>query len=124
MKFNYVPAYSFGKKKKCEIDKTDPLFNPGPGHYAPKGSTSGPTWKIGLASRDNKNTNENPGPGQYNIPDKVFNGPKYSMATKSGGFDPTKASFAPGPGQYNSNANNRPSSAKYIMRAKPYPKNK
>jgi len=124
MKFNHVPAYSFGKKKKCEIDKTDPLFNPGPGHYAPKESKGGPTWKIGLASRDNKNTNENPGPGQYNIPDKFFNGPKYSMATKAGGFDPTKTSFAPGPGQYNSNANNRPSSAKYTMRAKPYPKNR
>ena len=70
MKFNHVPAYSFGRKKKCEIEKTDPLFNPGPGQYAPKGIKGGPTWKIGLASRDNKNANENPGPGQYNIPVK------------------------------------------------------
>ena len=46
------------------------------------------------------------------------------MATKAGAFDPTKTSFAPGPGQYNSNTNNRPSSAKYTMRAKPYPKNR
>ena len=62
-------------------------------------------------------------PGQYDIPNKIFNGPKYSIATKSGAFDPTKNSFAPGPGQYNATTKNRPSSAKYTMRAKPYPKN-
>ena len=124
MKFNHVPAYSFGRKKKCEIEKTDPLFNPGPGTYAPRRSKGGPTWRIGSAVRDNQIKNSNPGPGQYNVPDRFPNGPKYSMATKAGAFDPTKTSFAPGPGQYNSNTNNRPSSAKYTMRAKPYPKNR
>ena len=42
--------------------------------------------------------NNNPGLGQYNIPNNIFNGPKYSIATKSGIFDPTKTSFAAGPG--------------------------
>ena len=42
------------EKKKCEINKTEPLFNPGPGLYSPKGSKGDLTWKIGLASRDNK----------------------------------------------------------------------
>ena len=123
MKFNHVPAWGFGRAKKCEIEKTDPLFNPGPGHYAPRKNGHGPTWRIGSALRGSKNLNNNPGPGQYNIPNKVFNGPKYSMATKAGGFDPTKTSFAPGPGQYNASTKNRPSSAKYTMRAKPYSKN-
>ena len=124
MKFSHVPAWGFGKSKKLEIEKTDPLYNPGPGQYAPKRSGHGPTWRIGSALRTSKNLNKNPGPGQYNIPDKVFNGPKYSMATKSGAFDPTKTSFAPGPGQYEINTKNRPSSAKYTMRAKPYSKNR
>jgi len=124
MKFSHVPAWGFGRAKKCEIEKTDPLFNPGPGQYAPRKSGNGPTWRIGSAIRGNKNLNNNPGPGQYDIPNKVFNGPKYSMATKAGGFDPTKTSFAPGPGQYNASTKNRPSSAKYTMRAKTYEKNK
>ena len=46
------------------------------------------------------------------------------MATKAGAIDPTKSSYVPGPGQYNINLKNRASSAKYTMRAKPYPKNK
>jgi hypothetical protein len=123
MKFSHVPAWGFGKSKKLEIEKTDPLYNPGPGQYAPKKGGNGPTWRIGSALRENKNSNKNPGPGQYDIPNKIFNGPKYSIATKSGAFDPTKNSFAPGPGQYNATTKNRPSSAKYTMRAKPYPKN-
>lgn len=36
MKFSHVPAWGFGKSKKLEIEKTDPLYNPGPGQYAPK----------------------------------------------------------------------------------------
>ena len=123
MKFSHVPAWGFGTSKKLEIEKTDPLYNPGPGQYAPKKGGNGPTWRIGSALRENKNSNKNPGPGQYDIPNKIFNGPKYSIATKSGAFDPTKNSFAPGPGQYNATTKNRPSSAKYTMRAKPYPKN-
>ena len=123
MKFKHIPAWGFGSAKKCEIEKTDILTNPGPGNYAPKSYREGPTWRIGSALRISKNKNNNPGPGQYNIPTKLFNGPKYSMATKSGAFDPTKNSFAPGPGQYNITTKNRPSSAKYTMRAKPIDRN-
>ena len=123
MKFSHVPAWGFGKSKKLEIDKTDPLYNPGPGQYAPKRGGNGPTWRIGSALRESKNLNKNPGPGQYDIPNKVFTGPKYSIATKSGAFDPTKNSFTPGPGQYNATTKNRPSSARYTMRAKPNERN-
>ena len=124
MKFNHVPAWGFGTSKKCEIEKTDPLFNPGPGNYAPKLFKGGPKWRIGSSLRISKNRNNNPGPGQYNIPNKVFNGPKYSMATKAGLIDPTKLSNFPGPGQYNINTKNRLSSARYTMRSKSYLKNK
>lgn len=123
MRFNHVPAYGFGRAKKLEIEKSDPLYNPGPGQYAPiKSSHKYPTWRIGSALRISKNTNDNPGPGQYSIPDNFANGPKYSMATKAGAFDPTKTSFSPGPGQYQPGNSNRPTSVKYTMRAKPYSK--
>ena len=59
MKFSHVPAWGFGKAKKCEIEKTDPLFNPGPGHYAPRKGGNGPTWRIGSALRGSKNLNNN-----------------------------------------------------------------
>ena len=36
MKFSHAPAWGFCKAKKYEIETTDPLFNPGPGHYVPK----------------------------------------------------------------------------------------
>ena len=123
MKFNCPPAYGFGRARKCEIERTDPLYTPGPGQYAPKkGGTHYPTWKIGTAQRGNNNKNNDPGPGQYNMPYSFPNGPKYSMASKAGAFDPVKFSCAPGPGQYQPNPINRPSSAKYTMRSKPYPK--
>ena len=123
MKFNHVPAYGFGRAKKLEIEKTDPLYNPGPGTYLPKKHTRHyPTWKIGTESRLVKNTNFNPGPGQYTRPNDFQNGPKYSMASKAGAYDPTHGSFTPGPGAYTPLTSNRPSSVKYTMRKKPYPK--
>ena len=124
MKFNHVPAWGFGTSKKLEIEKTDILYNPGPGNYSLKSYKEGPTWRIGSALRISKNRNHNPGPGQYNIPSKIFNGPKYSIATKAGIINPTKSSYVPGPGQYNINTKNRLSSAKYTIRAKSYQKNR
>ena len=123
MKFSHVPAYGFGKSKKLEIEKADPLFNPGPGTYVPKKATHHfPTWKIGSESRLIKNRNFNPGPGQYSKPNDFQNGPKYSMASKAGVYDPARGSFTPGPGAYTPLMQNRPASSKYTMRSKPYPK--
>ena len=120
MKFNHVPAYGFGRAKKCEIEKTDPLYNPGPGNYAPnKSGYKYPSWKIGTEKRGGKNSSFAPGPGAYSIPETFTNGPKYSMATKAGAFDPSKSSYTPGPGAYDPSSLNRPTSAKYTMRSKP-----
>jgi hypothetical protein len=125
MRFSHVPAYGFGSSRKLESEKIDPLFTPGPGAYAPKKATHHfPTWKIGSESRVKKNRNFNPGPGQYSKPNDFQCGPKYSMASKAGAYDPTKWAFTPGPGQYQPSTSNRPTSAKYTMRSKPYPKEK
>ena len=40
MKFNYVPAYAFGKAKKNELNKTDQLITPSPDKYHPIKMTS------------------------------------------------------------------------------------
>lgn len=125
MKFNHPPAYGFGHAKKLENEKTDPLFNPGPGQYAPKKTSYHyPTWKIGTEPKTKKNKNDTPGPGQYTMPYTFQNGPKYSMSTKAGIYDPTKHAYTPGPGQYQPSSLNRPNSAKYTMRSKPYFKSK
>ena len=56
MKFNHVPAYGFGRAKKLEIEKTDPLFNTGPGKYIQKKATHHfTTWKIESESQILKN---------------------------------------------------------------------
>lgn len=44
-----------------------------------------------------------PGPGQYTYSSKIGNGPKYSMASKSGAIDYTKFVVSPGPGNYTPN---------------------
>ena len=96
-----------------------------PGGYVPKKATFHyPTWKIGTETRSTRNRNNNPGPGQYSKPNDFQNGPKYSMASKTGSYDPTRGAFTPGPGQYQPLTNNRKNSAKYTMRSKPYPKEK
>ena len=120
MKFNNPPAWGFGTSRKFEAEKSDALYNPGPGNYTLPSTKEGPTWRIGSALRILKNRNTNPGPGQYNIPSKIFNGPKYSMAIKLSSLKQTRSSNVPGPGQYEINTKNRLSSAKYTMRSKSY----
>jgi hypothetical protein len=73
MRFNHVPAWGFGTAKKLEIEKTDPLFNPGPGNYAPRLYKEGPTWRIGSALRISKNRNNNP------VPDNIIYQIKFLM---------------------------------------------
>ena len=66
MKFSHANAYSFGKSQKCTLDKTDPLYTPGPGQYQPGIlKRSEPKWKIGTAKRGEGRKNTNPGPGNY-----------------------------------------------------------
>jgi len=118
MKFNHAPAYGFGRAKKLEIERTDPLFTPGPGQYAPaKQGIREPTWKIGTGQRGTQLKNDNPGPGQYTLSGSFPNGPKYSMASKAGAIDPAKFNVAPGPGQYQPQY--KSGVPKYTMRSRP-----
>ena len=97
MNFNHAPAYGFGRARKCEIEKTDRLYTPGPGQYAP--GISGrkyPTWKIGTEMRGKGL--KVPGPGNYNMRQAPGNGPKYTMRMRPYS---AKSDVTPGPGNYN-----------------------
>ena len=118
MKFSHANAYSFGKSQKCTLDKTDPLYTPGPGQYQPGIlKRSEPKWKIGTAKRGEGRKNTNPGPGQYTMPYSFPNGPKYSIASKSGAIDPAKFNCSPGPGAYQPQV--KDGNPKYSMRIRP-----
>ena len=103
MLFDTVPAHSFPHSKKCELEKIDKLYNPGPGKYDPKlyTFTKLPTWKIGTTKRKVFTVlEEYPGPGTYSIPVEITNGPKYSMSTKAGLKESKEKFLNPGPAHY------------------------
>ena len=84
MKFNYIPAYGFGKAKKLELNKTDQLITPGPGKYHPiKITNQQPLWKIGTSQRPKDTNLKNNGTGAYNIRFKFNDEPKSSIANKT-----------------------------------------
>ena len=121
MKFNYVPAYGFGKTKKCEIEKTDQLITPGPGSYKPiKLLKKNPIWKIGTAQRMKTETCIRPGPGSYNLRNKYPNGPSYSIAKKHKSF--IKEIRTPGPADYSPSKNYKKESYSFGKKYKDKPK--
>ena len=123
MKFAHPPAYGFGRARKCEIEKTDRLYTPGPGQYAP--GISGhrdPTWKIGTEIRGKGIKNDNPGPGTY-VPDRNTNfvrpkTPSWKIGTGlRPDLNPVDKSV-PGPGNYDPQY--KSGNPKYTMRMRPY----
>ena len=123
MNFAHPPAYGFGRARKCEIEKTDRLYTPGPGQYAP--GISGhrdPTWKIGTEIRGKGIKNDNPGPGTY-VPDRNTNfvrpkTPSWKIGTGlRPDLNPVDKSV-PGPGNYDPQY--KSGNPKYTMRMRPY----
>ena len=101
MKFTTSPAYSFSLSKKCEIEKDDKLYTPGPERYYPKKLfLNVPTCKIGLSKRIILKIDESPGPGAYNIPSKFPKGLKFSIRNKLPYKFNKEQMNNPGPGTY------------------------
>ena len=102
MKYKSCLAFSFGSSEKCTLEKNDKLYTPGPGAYSPRLiSKKPPTYKIGKSKRKELvQDNMDPGPGQYNIPMKFLNGPKYSLISKHYYSNEKELARFPGPGQY------------------------
>ena len=109
-KYNNNPQYSFGGDRK---DRSYDLksHTPGPGQYEKKkvellsNKNNIPSFSFGKDSRDYNPCNTMPGPGDYELKNKINNGPKYSMGIqfKKHKFDED----TPGPGLYAPNMNNK-----------------
>ena len=77
--------YSIGKSKRpalndCAMNK----IVPGPGQYTNKYNTakSSPNWGFGSSKRpalNKKSGTDRLGPGQYQIPSKIVEGPQFVM---------------------------------------------
>lgn len=98
------PSFKIGKEKRNKEIKGE---NPGPGQYNIENlsktvTLKNPSWKIGTSKRQPLNLSDCsiPGVGNYDISQKLSNGPQYSIAKKTIIEDTWKKSI-PGPGQYN-----------------------
>lgn len=101
------------------LEKTDKLYTPGPNQYTPKTSLrSYPKWKFPTASRIRVIKGFVPGVGNYNLPYTFPDGPKYSMSSKAGSVDESRARNTPGPGSYYPKYHYK--NPKYTMSSKNY----
>lgn len=118
MKFSHALAYTFGKKPKCQLEKTDSLITPGVGKYNPKNNGKlAPKWKFGKEIRVKKKDNGVPGPAYYKPKSNIVKetAPQYSFASKGGNTASVNSDgiYSPGPGAYNPVL--RTSTPKYSM---------
>lgn len=58
---------------------------PGPGNYNYNPEKTMPSFKFGTGSRNRRDNNATPGPGQYHIPCAMVDVPRY--LTTGGGFN-------------------------------------
>lgn len=99
------PAYRMGTAPRDSISK-ESLSKPGPGNYDPKLITSKGGIRFGSSTRKPLNDpNASPGPGSYNIPSKMIEGPKCVITSRK--EDPASKldRSLPGPGQYTPSIN-------------------
>ena len=107
---NTGPKYRIGTAPKCQLLK-EFVKVPGPGTYNPDDKTKSihrdaPHWKMGTASKGTGGVTERtPGPGSYNIKERIGEGPSYAIRPKTAVTSSTKGS--PGPGQYNPQINDK-----------------
>lgn len=109
-KFNKTKAYKFGKEERSDEFYRTINTNPGPDKYYPettfkKLKDKSPSWSLkgtGQRSPIKTASDNNIGPGNYDIPNTVGKGgPKFSMARKIN-FETCKTQ-TPGPSYYSVN---------------------
>ena len=104
MNFSHVPAYEFPHSGKCEMEKNDSLYTPGPGQY--KINTlkrNQPSWKICSSERDKSPLKNDGSPKILNV-SSSYNyirpkSPSYSFGSAKRGDLSNNINY-PGPGQY------------------------
>ena len=83
------------------------MLVPGPGSYSPsytltKGKIN-PSWTVSKDERSKKFNATIPGPGDYTIPPKIGDAPKYQMGLKLEKDYVKEQKTLPGPTDYNPN---------------------
>jgi len=73
--------WKFGTGTRSGLNIGESARNPGPGTYFDKEDKDGKgaKWKFGTGERDNKTTNQVPGPGTYTKEDDRNHGRGYSL---------------------------------------------
>lgn len=98
-----APAFKIGSSKRTDSVPKEKLYSPDPTSYLPNTTftkTSSAAIGFGTSTRNNiesKDAKVIPGPGQYVLPPKAFDKPKFAMGIKP--KDITNF-MTPGPGQY------------------------
>ena len=89
------PKYTLSKSPRSQI-RINPT--PGPGSYENRISLKTPGGIIGRSSKSLWTQSvDTPGPGNYNLPSKAIEGPKYTI---TGGKTNRSIESSPGPGAY------------------------
>jgi hypothetical protein len=95
------PTYRIGSASRDTLSR-DHLSTPGPGNYQPKIAGGVPSIGFGTSSRDGRaGSSSTPGPGSYNIPSKVIEGPRHIITPRRIDIARTQNDkYIPGPGAY------------------------
>ncbi len=99
---------SYGLHKGSDfIASKDVVTYPGPGQYSPSITLSkgkiNPSWTVSKDARDHKHNGPVPGPGDYTIPPKIGEAPKYGMGLKLEKDYVKEMRKIPGPADYSPN---------------------
>lgn len=102
------------------IASKDIVEVPGPGNYTPKDKLSKgrivPSWSLSKDERDKLKTGGVPGPGEYTLPTKIGETPKYIMGLKLEPNPTKNKELEPGPASYDPIKSQK--TLKYTMSAK------
>ena len=82
------PNYGMGSQSRIPKNVTSQRDVPGPGAYDQKArpKTAAPSFGFGTQKRSAAEPNSTPGPGQYKIPVKIIDVPKYLIANQDERF--------------------------------------
>ncbi len=107
----------FGSEKKLAPLLTSNRFVPGPGNYNPNEDPNcrAPKFSFGKENRVRSERPKTPGPGTYQFKTCIGNeGPKITISNwRPLSSVASAANLTPGPGQYQSNLNDKPKSPSY-----------
>ena len=102
-----APCFKIGTSKRNNSLSNDKVYFPDPTTYAPKDDfvrQKYGSFVFGTSVRNSLDNNKDapkvPGPGQYELPPRPFDKPKFAMGIK---FKNHQADNTPGPGQYTDN---------------------